>query len=153
MKINLLCGLLIISTGFIAADGHTAAEKEAEKMLDLMGYEKMMEQTVSQMLDIQIQSAPGLEPFKGVMVEFFNKHMSYEIIKPEMIKIYVETFTASELREINAFYATDVGKKTIQTMPALMEQGAQLGASRVQENIGDLQTMIEAEAERLAGKN
>ena len=34
-------------------------------------------------------------------------------------------------------------------MPALMAQQAQMGAARVQENIGDLQAMIQAEAKRI----
>ena len=34
MKNNLLSGLLLLSTGFIAADGHMAAEKEVLKALD-----------------------------------------------------------------------------------------------------------------------
>ena len=126
-----------------------ASEKEAEKLLDMMGMQEMMDQSVSQMLDIQLQQQPDLAPFKGVMIEFFNENMSYESIKPELIKIYSEAFTASELEEIIAFYSTDVGQKSIQKMPALTAQGAQLGATRVQQNIGDLQAMIEAEAERL----
>ena len=126
-----------------------ASEKEAEKLLDMMGMQEMMDQSVSQMLDIQLQQQPDLAPFKGVMIEFFNNNMSYESIKPELIKMYSEAFTASELKEIIAFYSTDVGQKSIQKMPALTAQGAQLGATRVQQNIGDLQAMIEAEAERL----
>ena len=126
-----------------------ASEKEAEKLLDMMGMQEMMDQSVSQMLDIQLQQQPDLAPFKGVMIEFFNKNMSYESIKPELIKMYSEAFTASELKEIIAFYSTDVGQKSIQKMPALTAQGAQLGATRVQQNIGDLQAMIQAEAERL----
>ena len=126
-----------------------ASEKEAEKLLDMMGMQEMMDQSVSQMLDIQLQQQPDLAPFKGVMFVFFNINMSYESIKPELIKMYSEAFTASELKEIIAFYSTDVGQKSIQKMPALTAQGAQLGATRVQQNIGDLQAMIEAEAERL----
>jgi hypothetical protein len=75
--------------------------------------------------------------------------MSWESLKPEFLKIYANAFTATELREINKFYATDTGKKTIENMPALMAQGAQIGAVRVQENIGELQAMIKAESERL----
>ena len=145
-KIFLLLIVLCISP-ILPAD--EASEKEAEKLLDMMGMQEMMDQSVSQMLDIQLQQQPDLAPFKGVMIEFFNKNMSYESIKPELIKMYSEAFTASELKEIIAFYSTDVGQKSIQKMPALTAQGAQLGATRVQQNIGDLQAMIEAEAERL----
>ena len=145
-KVFLLLIVLFIPP-ILCAD--EASEKEAEKLLDMMGMQEMMDQSVSQMLDIQLQQQPDLATFKGVMIEFFNKNMSYESIKPELIKMYSEAFTASELKEIIAFYSTDVGQKSIQKMPALTAQGAQLGATRVQQNIGDLQAMIEAEAERL----
>jgi hypothetical protein len=126
-----------------------ASEKEAEKLLDMVGTQAVMEQSMSQMLDIQLQQNPALAPYKGVMMEFLNENMSYESLKPELIKMYSEEFTSSELREINAFYLTDVGKKSIEKMPTLMMQGGQLGATRVQENIGDLQAMIQAESERI----
>lgn len=126
-----------------------ASEKEAEKLLDMVGTQAVMEQSMSQMLDIQLQQNPALAPYKGVMMEFLNENMSYESLKPELIKMYSEEFTSSELREINAFYSTDVGKKSIEKMPKLMMQGGQLGATRVQENIGDLQAMIQAESERI----
>ena len=126
-----------------------ASEKEAEKLLDMVGTQAVMEQSMSQMLDIQLQQNPALAPYKGVMMEFLNDNMSYESLKPELIKMYSEEFTSSELREINAFYLTDVGKKSIEKMPTLMMQGGQLGATRVQENINDLQAMIQAESERI----
>lgn len=126
-----------------------ASEKEAEKLLDMVGTQAVMEQSMSQMLDIQLQQNPALAPYKGVMMEFLNKNMSYESLKPDLVKMYSEEFTSSELREINAFYSTDVGKKSIEKMPTLMMQGGQLGATRVQENINDLQAMIQAESERI----
>jgi hypothetical protein len=126
-----------------------ASEKEAEKLLNMVGTQEVMEQSMSQMLDIQLQQNPALAPYKGVMMEFLNENMSYESLKPELIKMYSEEFTSSELREINAFYSTNVGKKSIEKMPKLMMQGGQLGATRVQENIGDLQAMIQAESERI----
>ena len=126
-----------------------ASEKEAEKLLDMVGTQAVMEQKMSQMLDIQLQQNPALAPYKGVMMEFLNKNMSYESLKPDLVKMYSEEFTSSELREINAFYSTNVGKKSIEKMPKLMMQGGQLGATRVQENINDLQAMIQAESERI----
>jgi hypothetical protein len=104
---------------------------------------------MSQMIDLQLQQNPTLAPFKPVMMKFFSKHMSWASLKPEFLKIYSEAFSAKELREINEFYSTDTGKKTIQLMPSLMAQGGQIGAARVQANIGELQEMIKAESERL----
>jgi hypothetical protein len=114
-----------------------------------MGMEEAMTESMSQLVDVQLQQNPALAPYKDVMMKFFSKHMSWESLKPEFLEIYATSFTASELREINKFYATDTGKKTIEKMPAIMAQGAQIGAARVQENIGELQAMIQAESERL----
>ena len=65
-----------------------------------------------------------------------------------MVK-HPEAFTAAELIKINEFYSTDAGQKAIEKMPELMTKGGMIGASRVQENLGELQDMIKAEAERL----
>ncbi|THF63410.1 DUF2059 domain-containing protein [Pseudothauera rhizosphaerae] len=51
--------------------------------------------------------------------------------------------------EINVFYGSAVGKKVIRKLPDVMAQGSRLGATRVQNNIHELQAMIKAEAERL----
>jgi hypothetical protein len=142
----LLLAFLCVSS---ISSADTASEKEAEKLLSIMGMEQVLEQSISQMLDVQLQQNPALAPYKGVMLEFFSKHMSYESLKPDMLKIYSNEFTAEELKKINSFYATDVGKKTIEKMPILMVQGGQIGAARVQENIGELQEMIKVESERI----
>jgi len=139
--------LLMILLPTAVAD--TEGQKEAEKLLNTMGMDSAMTESMSVMIDLQLKQNPALAPFKTVMMEFFSKYMSWESLKPEFLKIYSETFSASELREINAFYATDTGKKTIREMPALMARGGQIGAARVQENIGELQSMIEIEAERI----
>jgi hypothetical protein len=83
------------------------------------------------------------------MVAFFNRHMRYDSVKPDLLRIYANAFTASELREINAFYATPTGRKTIELLPALMAQGGQIGVNRVTANMGELEEMIQAESQRL----
>ncbi|MEH6566550.1 MAG: DUF2059 domain-containing protein [Halopseudomonas sp.] len=131
------------------AQADAAAEREAEKLLAHMDMEASMDASIAGMLDLQLQQNPALAPYKNVMVKFFKKYMSYDSIKGDMARIYADAFTAEELKELNAFYSTDVGKKTIQVMPELMVQGGQLGAQRVQANIGELQEMIAAESQRI----
>ena len=139
--------LILFTAQFSIADD--ASQKEAGKLLDEIGMEKMLEQSIQQMLQVQIQQNPGLAPYKNVMLKFFAKNMSYESLKPEFVKIYAEAFSAKELREINQFYKTPTGKKSVELMPQLMAQGAQIGAARVQSNIGELQQMIADESKRI----
>lgn len=138
---------LMLFSPFGMAD--LAAEREAEALLESMQMEVALEESLSQIMDIQLQQNPALLPYKDVVMQFFRKHVSYSSLKPEMIKIYAEVFTAEELRDINAFYRTETGQKTIRLMPQLSAAGAQLGLQRIQQNGAELQRMIQAEAARI----
>lgn len=146
IKIILLLGTFFFSSLTFA---DSASTKEAENLLNMMGMKDALEKSIEQTLQIQMQQNPTLVPFKHVMMKFFEKHMSYDSLKPDMIKIYADAFTASELKELIAFYRTPTGIKTIEKMPQLMAQGGQIGAKRVQDNIGELQQLIKDEAERI----
>ncbi|MFT6388365.1 MAG: hypothetical protein ACJAUP_001746 [Cellvibrionaceae bacterium] len=125
------------------------SEVEAEELFESMNMELLLKQSIEQMLQLQIQQNSSLEAYKDVMLQFFAKHMSYESLKPQLIDLYATHFTASELKEINTFYATPTGKKALKKVPELMAQGGQIGAKRVQDNIQELQDMIKAESERI----
>lgn len=146
IKPILATALLLCSTSTWA---DKAAEQAAAQLLESMNMEVALQQGIEQTLDIQLQQNPNLQPFKATMLQFLNKYMSYDSLKPELIQIYAATFTATELQQINAFYATPIGQKVISKMPQLMAQGGQLGAKRVQDNIAELQQMLQAEAQRL----
>jgi len=140
----------------LTVQGHAFAENsaknEAEILLNTMGMETAFEQSISNILNIQLQQNPSLKPYKQVMLDFFSKHMSFQSLKPDMVNIYAEAFTTSELREINAFYSTPTGAKTIKLMPVLMAKGSQLASKRVQDNTQELQKMISDKAEQLKAK-
>ena len=147
LRLGVLIGSMFMAQLAVA---DAESEKAAESLFVSMKLEEVMVQSMSQMVDLQLQQNPALAPYKPVMLKFMGKYMSWERLKPEFLTIYSEAFTAQELREINDFYVTDTGQKSVQLMPTLMAQGGQIGAALVQENIGELQAMIKAEAERLA---
>lgn len=133
----------------VYADKPSELTREAERLLELSGSKAAMLQMTDMMLEQQLQQNPTLIPFEGVMRRFFEKHLSYENLKDEYIALYVEAFTVEELREMNRFFASDVGRKSVSMMPTLMQKGGELGASRVAQHLGELQAMIQEEAARL----
>lgn len=141
----LCCGMLF-ACGAVADE---ASRQEAAKLLNAMEMEIAFERSIEQMVEVQITRNPSIKPYQDVMRRFFQKYMSYEELKPEIIQLYADAFTAQELREINTFYASPTGKKTIKLMPDLMTRGAEVGSRRIQANIHELQQMIQAESERL----
>jgi len=143
--------MVIVSLGlFFAASVHAEEDrqKEAEALLDAMHMDTVFTQAVDQMMDLQLKQMPALAPYRDIMDRFMKKYMSYASLKPDMVKLYAQTFTKDELNDLAAFYRTSTGQKAVQVMPQLMAQGAQLGQARVQEHMPELQQQIQEEMTR-----
>ena len=146
---KLIAAITLSLSMFGAPQFASAQEGGADELMSLMKMEQLLEQSIEQMLQLQIQQNPGIAPFRDIMLSYLQRQMSYDRLKPDMISLYENAFTPDELQGLIDFYRTPVGQKSIEVMPGLMAEGAQLGAARVQENIGELQAEIEAEAKRL----
>ena len=126
--------------------------KEAALLLDQIDMQATLDQSISLSLDAQISSQPQLAPYRETMLAFFRKYMSYESLKADLVRIYEEAFSEKELAQLRAFYATPIGKKSLQLMPSLMAKGAELGQKRVEAHIPELTKMIQEQTERLKGE-
>ncbi len=150
-RLNIFLSLIIMTFHSIAF-AEESAEAAVERLFELAGVESVLDQSMAQMMDIQIQANPQLEPFKATIMKFLRKYVSYESIKPEMVKLYTDNFTAAEITEIVAFYETPTGQKAMRKMPELMQQGSLIGLRRVQENTAELQDMLMEDAARIAAE-
>lgn len=151
---KIVCMLVVTFISMLAgADnfplGVEREAKEAERLLELSGTKEAMDQMTDMVIAQQLQKNPTLVPFESVMRRFFEKYLSFESTKDELVELYVEMFTENELVALNDFYSTDVGRKAIETMPNLMQRGSEIGARRAQENMAEFQKMIAEEADRL----
>ena len=126
----------------------TTHYKAAEQMLTLLDMPTMLKQSVDQMVAAQIAQNPSLGQFESVFKDFLAKYMSWDSLKADMVKIYMDEFTEAELGELNKFYQTPVGRKTVEKMPTLMSKGAQIGSQRVQAHMPELQAAIAAKAQK-----
>jgi hypothetical protein len=131
-----------------AQDTNSSHYKAAEQMLTLMDMPTVLKKSVDDMVAMQVQQNPSIAPYETVMKEFLAKYMSWDSLKADMIQIYMDEFTESELGELNKFYQTPVGRKAVERMPSLMTKGAQLGGQRVQQHMPELQAAITAEAQK-----
>lgn len=126
-----------------AADQPDAARKEAAmEMLLAMKMDTVMDESVRTALDQQIAANPQIAKHKQIMSDFMMKYISWAALKNDLALIYAEEFTVEELKEMTAFYKTPTGQKVSQKLPLLMAKGMQLGQSRVQENLAELQKAI-----------
>lgn len=151
-KIELILILFAVLAGNLTAgdkDDNKISQQETENRLkaseELSKAMKMKEgwqQTLNNMIEVQTKQIPGMIDLKEVFEEFFDKHMGWDSIKEDFIKMYAEEFTAAELKEITAFYKTPVGEKLALKMPVLTTKGAEIGQKKVKENMLELQIML-----------
>lgn len=121
----------------------------AAALLDSMNLNETMIATGEKLVDLEIQRNPQLSLFKDVMIKFFNKHMTGDVLYDDMAKMYMEEFTEAELNDLTAFYKTATGQKSIEKLPILTQKGAQWGQKQVRDNISELQQMIAEETKRI----
>jgi uncharacterized protein len=149
MRPYLLALLILLGMASPALADGDSSPATAEKLLDVMQMGRTLQRTMDQALDAQLRHNPALATYKNVMREFLNKYMSYESLRPDLVKIYADAFTDQELQELIAFYRTPTGQKALELTPELAVKGAELGMRRVKDHMAELKQMIEAENARL----
>lgn len=148
----LVLGLVAFVVVGSRANADEASHRAAvEKLFATMNMEKTHAATLDNIVQQQSRSNPAMLALQPTMREFLNKYMSWTSIKEDMMKIYQEGFTEAELGELNKFYDSPVGKKSIEQMPALMGKGMTVAQERMKEHLPELQAAMKAAAEKKTG--
>jgi hypothetical protein len=109
--LSILIGAIALFQPAITRADEASHRKAAESLLSLMNMDAVMSQSIDQMLQMQIKQNPAIAPHEQEMKSFLKKYMSWAGLKDDMVKIYVDEFTESELDELNKFYQTPLGKR------------------------------------------
>jgi hypothetical protein len=99
-------------------------------------------ESVDNVLLIQLQQSPQLEPHRQALDDFLQQHIGWNSMKEAIAAMYMEAFSEAELNEMNAFYITPIGQRVINDVPQLVQRRNQLAMQRMQENIGELQKLV-----------
>ena len=128
------------------AAAHAAAARELFKALKLQAG---ISDTANAMIDSEVGRNPGLTPYREVMVGWLKKYMTWEAMEPELVKMYTETFTEPELKQMAVFYGSPAGQKSLEKLPEMMQRTAMAGARISQPHQDELRAAMEARSEEL----
>ena len=133
MKNLLLAVTLFASPTLLSAD-ESSHRKAAEQLLAITnaaesmraGFDAALEPMLNQM---KLRGAPeaALTETRAALQDWLKTEVKFEDIQPKILDIYVQEFTEGELRDLIAFYETPTGKKTIQTLPVVLQKSIQVG--------------------------
>lgn len=104
----------------VASDSsHAAAAAELIEVLEL-------ESHLMSTFEATANPIAGMNPmsvqFAEVVSDFMKDVLTWDVVRPEYVRIYQATYSQAELRELIAFYETPLGQKTIAETPNLMRE-------------------------------
>ena len=121
--------------------------QEVETLFRLTQMERKVDESVENLLAMQMQQSPELTPRESVVRGFLERNIGWQALRPNLVAMYLAAFTEEELKQMNAFYVTPVGQKVLTRVPELVEERNRLAAQRLQEHIGELQQELDSAVE------
>ena len=125
-----------------------AANSAAYTLLATMNMKESYEGMIKRITQMQIQSNPQLKAIEPTIHAFFTKYMGWEAQRGDIAALYAKNYSTEELKELNKFYQTPLGQKTVQLMPQLAAASAQIGQSKMMAHMPEMKTMIESELKK-----
>jgi hypothetical protein len=150
--------VLILIPTFVAADEASKTAKveqlmllsNAEQAIKVV-FEQMKSAQIAQLrknVDVQTQDTSAAEEIQTRIMDLIAKNMSFEKLKPTMVKAYMEVFTEDEIDGILGFYQSPAGRAMLQKSPQLMIR--MIGAT--QQQSGDLVAEIKKITDEVRAK-
>lgn len=114
------------ATGSVAMAKAIDSEKrkEIEKMLQLTGMEKLMNQMKTQIIGSFKASHPNVPHSYWKSMEV---NLDMNQLLERLLPLYDKYYSLEDLKAVNAFYSTPTGKKILSTMPQLMQESMEIG--------------------------
>jgi len=103
---------------------------------------------IKRITQMQIDADPKLKVIEPAIEAFFTKYMGWEAQRGDIAALYAKNYTAQELKELNTFYQTPLGQKTVQLMPQLAAASAKIGQSKMMKHFPEMRAMIETELQK-----
>ena len=150
LLVMLTCILVLMSGGRLFAQQSATSHDQAVAVLfQVMGIDRQVRVVAETMSDTMIKSNPMMLPYRDVILEWFQKYFTWDTLGVEFAKLYKDTFTESEIREMTAFYKTPIGQKVLTKLPELTQKQMAIGSAIGQAHSRELQDMIQAKAKEL----
>lgn len=128
------------------------ANSAAYTLLATMNMKESYEGMIKRITQMQIQANPKLKAIEPMIEAFFTKYMGWEAQRGDIAALYAKNYTAKELKELNTFYQSSLGQKTVQIMPQLAAASAKIGQSKMIEHMPEMKKMIEDELKKVSAK-
>lgn len=141
MKTRYLTAVLVLMACASWGDpaSHRKAVDDLFQTLDMRGTVVNMAQLLT---DQFCSMDPQLQTYRDEIAAYVWKYLGWDALREDLARLYMESFSEEDLRAMAAFYATPAGRKSLQQMPELARQAAQLGQQRFDAHLTELSQLM-----------
>lgn len=151
--LSILFIVLLVTAPRVQAD--TASHRaSAERFLKLANADEMtapVYQQVSRMLTAQFSQMGGSMQYESILRKYqqraraeLDQTLAWEVMRDELIDLYLPLFSEQEFEQLAAFYQSAVGRKLMANLPDLTRASMAISRQRVEEKVGpQIQRLIE----------
>lgn len=125
----LLLGCVVVCGGEISASRRAAALA----FLKAKGTPQLLERNCRLMLEKQIAAVPEAAEHRAELEKFYLSTFGFEALKEALVELYAAEYTEEELKELAAFYASPLGRKSVAVEEKLVPAFAELLERRARE--------------------
>tara|TARA_R100001143_G_scaffold2112_2_gene4950 strand:+ start:4147 stop:4734 length:588 start_codon:yes stop_codon:yes gene_type:complete len=148
-----LCSALSIAllSGQASADSANHAT-QAERFLELVNADRLSVPVygqVQQMFAQRFEQTRAPESKRALLEQYqskadaaLDKAIGWEKVKPDLIKLYTDTFTEQELTQLNDFYESALGKKMLTKLPELNARSAQVTQAKLESAVPQVNKLL-----------
>jgi hypothetical protein len=148
MNIPLMLVIAAVAAPLCRAD---ESLRLADELVDMSGSAASLQQNFETNLQpsldrMKAQGAPAelIAKIHAVARQFYAQNFRWSEIKPQMAKLYTDSFTEAELREMIAFFKTPVGAKALARLPGVMQDGTALAMAQLQASMPEFSRQVTA---------
>jgi hypothetical protein len=141
---------LALSSSVRAEDADPAALQLSRQLMDAMHVSASSDQMFKQMMNMMGNGLNAANPGKGKEIQgLLTDVLVPELsrIKPELIEAtahaYAANFSADELKQILAFYQSDIGRKLVDRLPMLLQEQGQAGQRIMLQAMPDIEAKLD----------
>ena len=124
----------------------SARVESIERLFVIADTERTHARTLEIFVSDQIKLNPAVAPYADILRSFSAKYSSFAAIKPDLVRLYRETYSEAEIQELITFYQTEFGQRLLSTSASLAQRSSQAALERVREHLPELTAAIQAGA-------
>lgn len=144
----------LVQAGAFAAP---ATEASVEQLLDVTNARQTLEGSyvqVERMMRNMVRQGAGSQPLTereqqametsvAKTMALLKKEFTWDLLKADFVKLYVNTFDQSEIDGLLAFYRSPAGQAFVQKMPLVMQGSMEISQVRMQALMPKLMRSLE----------